>query len=698
MARTYIRFFGVILAVIACFVATAAWSGQEFQEFANAPADWVGRAASDGVYAEAMEWSNTNLAGVAAGEGQAKFHRIKTDTDGYNEATSYFADTDLGGTLDVSQQVLHATGRVYIDDFTAYPDFGGGVWLGWFRPGGQCRVGIMFNDNGGAGAGWYAGIWNNSEFVGQAFVGSVAKGVGYSFEIEFDNNEGTYGNGRLVARLTPDGGATEQAVVHLASKLSNYELGAFGLARPNPYSVYSPQTMMDIRIDDTTYTSNTIPYPRTAFKEYQFFNSNPADWASRTTTGGEYTEIADFSSTNFAGSASGEARAKFHRINSTGDQINDSVASYADTDLGGPLNVQNQILEANGKFIIKDFTAYPDLGNGFYLGWFRPGGACHLGIMINNNEPYGGAGLGWYARIVNNYGQIVADRWVGSVSPNVRYSFEIEFNNRDGEYGKGRLVCKMTPEGSPTETAVLHLADYLSNYELTAFGLSRPNPSAYAPWNYKNIDIYADDLTYTSNIQGTLPSVTISGAKLGVDGSSVTCGGIVSAANWDYYYIESADRTSGIRVEEMNTGRSVGDRVTIAGPITTLDSGERCITSPQLLNSEGGYDVNPVAMTQKNLGGGTLAGQQGVAGGIGLNNIGLLVVVTGLATYVDDSTFTIEDGSGRNVKVVCPYGSAPYTGTFVTVTGISSCEKISGSIGSVVLVPTFGGDIATVSQ
>ena len=48
---------------------------------------------------------------------------------------------------------------------------------------------------------------------------------------------------------------------------------------------------------------------------------------------------------------------------------------------------------------------------------------------------------------------------------------------------------------------------------------------------------------------------------------------------------------------------------------------------------------------------GTGAGQQGVAGGVGLNNIGLLIRTYGKVTYVDSSTdhkwFYIDYGTGR---------------------------------------------------
>jgi hypothetical protein len=91
--------------------------------------------------------------------------------------------------------------------------------------------------------------------------------------------------------------------------------------------------------------------------------------------------------------------------------------------------------------------------------------------------------------------------------------------------------------------------------------------------------------------------------------------------------------------------------------------------------------LDPLVMTNKALGGGDYEaalgfGQQGVLGGVGLNNIGLLVKTTGWVTEKDTSAspawFRIDDGSGVGVKV---FGSVPSGTPYVTVTGISSCEK-----------------------
>jgi hypothetical protein len=105
---------------------------------------------------------------------------------------------------------------------------------------------------------------------------------------------------------------------------------------------------------------------------------------------------------------------------------------------------------------------------------------------------------------------------------------------------------------------------------------------------------------------------------------------------------------------------------------------------------------NPLCVGNKALGGGQLnANTPGVSGGLGLNNIGLLVKTWGTVTYVDTDSkfFYIDDGSklddqsgiaeARGVRV--SYAglaqgntfTAPDNGQFVVITGISSTTAIT---------------------
>ena len=160
-------------------------------------------------------------------------------------------------------------------------------------------------------------------------------------------------------------------------------------------------------------------------------------------------------------------------------------------------------------------------------------------------------------------------------------------------------------------------------------------------------------------------------------------------AVFDYdFYIEEYDRTAGIRVVPfaMPEGLSPSETVEVAGVLSVID-GERCLWSAAVLRL--GYRaVKPVGLTLKALGGGdwlfnpaTYAGQQGVAGACGLNNIGLLVRVCGTVTWVDadnhlyylDDGSGVDDGSGHSGVRVITWGQLPVQWSAVAVTGVSSC-------------------------
>jgi hypothetical protein len=61
------------------------------------------------------------------------------------------------------------------------------------------------------------------------------------------------------------------------------------------------------------------------------------------------------------------------------------------------------------------------------------------------------------------------------------------------------------------------------------------------------------------------------------NGTQLACSGVVTAAFTGHLYVESPDRSMGIRVNKASHGRSVGQTVTVIGTIQTLASGERYI-------------------------------------------------------------------------------------------------------------------------
>jgi hypothetical protein len=160
---------------------------------------------------------------------------------------------------------------------------------------------------------------------------------------------------------------------------------------------------------------------------------------------------------------------------------------------------------------------------------------------------------------------------------------------------------------------------------------------------------------------------------------------VVTAVFGDVFYAQAPDRSCGIRVVMPGHGLQVGDSVYIIGALGTTPDGERFIQGSGV-TKKGTGSVNPLGMSVRSVGGGdfldpvTHVGQQGVTGGAGMNNIGLLVRTWGRFGYVDQSTFTIDDGS-MSVKCVVPAGvTINPNWRFVGVTGISSCEKVGDQI------------------
>ena len=98
------------------------------------------------------------------------------------------------------------------------------------------------------------------------------------------------------------------------------------------------------------------------------------------------------------------------------------------------------------------------------------------------------------------------------------------------------------------------------------------------------IDDFVND-SYPTVTTGSLQQgLTVAQAKSLPDGSQADLPqGIVSAAFSDFFYIESLDRVSGIRVEKASHTFSIGDMVSVSGPVLTNASGERYIAADSAL-------------------------------------------------------------------------------------------------------------------
>jgi len=134
---------------------------------------------------------------------------------------------------------------------------------------------------------------------------------------------------------------------------------------------------------------------------------------------------------------------------------------------------------------------------------------------------------------------------------------------------------------------------------------------------------------------------------------------VVTAAFGGFFYIEEADRSSGMKVIGA---ASAGDVVSIRGRVETI-SGEKT-----LLAQSSGISAAP---------GGAIPGALGLSNrhaGSGAA-IGLLVTVWGRIVSVDplNEYFTVTDGSDQSLKI---YGYAPSDSGYVKVTGTLGCEMV----------------------
>lgn len=185
-----------------------------------------------------------------------------------------------------------------------------------------------------------------------------------------------------------------------------------------------------------------------------------------------------------------------------------------------------------------------------------------------------------------------------------------------------------------------------------------------------------------------------------------------------YFYVETRTRESGIRVEKASHGLSIGDVVNITGTMRTNANYERYVEAAEITNVPLTEFIKPLGMANKSVGGSdwfynpsTGAGQRGIDGCNGLNNIGLLVSVWGKVVskgrgwfYIDDGS-SVKDGTGiTGIYCELPEGvAAPSVGEFVRVTGISSCELYEGALVSVIALRNaddiycFSGYFATSS-
>ncbi|MEN6357079.1 MAG: hypothetical protein ABFD83_08360 [Armatimonadota bacterium] len=198
---------------------------------------------------------------------------------------------------------------------------------------------------------------------------------------------------------------------------------------------------------------------------------------------------------------------------------------------------------------------------------------------------------------------------------------------------------------------------------------------------YSRLYNYSDcACAVTLHDQPTQEVGTVAEAKCRSAGTVVGLSGkVVTAVFSGYFYIEDLDRISGIKVVS-NASVTRDNLVHVIGPISISD-GERQINCTELYPMGIADDPpTPLGIRGDFLGGTALNAQTpGITGAYGPNNIGLLATTWGKVTSTTSTYFYINSRSGTSIRVVSGSLSEPALGKYVTVTGIVSCELISGA-------------------
>lgn len=202
-----------------------------------------------------------------------------------------------------------------------------------------------------------------------------------------------------------------------------------------------------------------------------------------------------------------------------------------------------------------------------------------------------------------------------------------------------------------------------------------------------NMGLIAED-----TVRVTVLPQNLSNARTLPDGAPVwLLGPIVSGVLTDRFYFEKTDRSAGM-ASNITPFPQEGDAVNISGVMATYQ-GERMVQlGLASVVSSGNPIPEPLFMHNRSLGGADFGPYApGVAGGIGLYDIGLLVTLAGRVTYVSPSNdyFIIDDASTwifevpmttSPVKVLCQGFQPPASGSFALVTGVSGAQEAGGEI------------------
>ena len=196
-----------------------------------------------------------------------------------------------------------------------------------------------------------------------------------------------------------------------------------------------------------------------------------------------------------------------------------------------------------------------------------------------------------------------------------------------------------------------------------------------------------------AHTSGSAGQTSLGAIRLLPDNTLVSFSGTVVAAVYPEdgaLYVEEPERTCGMRVVASNTGLALGDTVDVSGTISyrtvSGQRAERQIISATANKIGPGKPLGPLAMACRSVGGGPVGPLvPGVAGGVGANNIGLLVKIAGKVTCRVNNYLWVDDGSnipdimGRTgVMVRCLFDPGVSVGAVVSCVGVAEGNVPSG--------------------
>ncbi len=360
--------------------------------------------------------------------------------------------------------------------------------------------------------------------------------------------------------------------------------------------------------------------------------------------------------------------------------INDNTHHSSDPYLPNS-NIVDTITAPPGTTRIRAHFSTFDIENGWDFVYVQDGSGVVVGSGLTGNH---------------------SDFWTPWVDGNV---LQLRLNSDDSTEGHGykvdRYECLTLGPGIAGVTVSLMPGNRTATstsggvYQFTdvqpgAYFVSAASPTWKIDPEIKTVNVLTDSTTGGVDFYGiACGGPTIGQIKSLPNGTPVSleCKVVTAGAGQftNEFYIEEIDRSSGIRCAYFGTLPAEGDRVTLSGNMAIQDK-ERYINITSVSNDTTQETPVPLYVRGVYVGGTDLNVQTPGPGTKGLNNIGLLVKISGIVRASGETgVFYVDDGSGHDygtgvagVRVLSLFGDNPSEGKEVTVIGVVGTQNVSG--------------------